>query len=292
MKKLILTAAFAVLLTACNGGAESTTTTTATTTTTTQATTTTIAPTTTTTGGPVYSEEVVVYVLDDSGSNGFRQPPFLYPISVPPLAGTDELEASLRTLLDLSGFDTEIPAGTSVDSVTQAGSTVEVDLSSEFESGGGSASMFARLAQLTFTLTRVDGVDDVLLMEGGSPVSVFSSEGIVLDGPMVREDFEDQLPGILVDFPAAGETVAATFDISGAAAAFEGVFQLEVLQGNTILFAPDFVSTGSGIGFGSFSVEAVTSASPGTNLTIRVWENSAEDGSVISERFVPVTVEN
>lgn len=290
MKKSALAVALVTLLAACNGGAEPTTTTTAATTTTTEATTTTTEPTTTTTNS-VHSGPVVVYVLDNSGSNGFRQGPFLYPISVPPLTGSSLTGATLETLLAISGFDTAIPSGTTVDSMSQNGSTIEVDLSSEFASGGGSASMFARLAQLTFTLTRLDGVDDVLLIEGGSPVSVFSSEGIVLDGPMVRDDFEDQLPGILVDYPAAGETVPATFDISGVAAAFEGVFQLEVLEGNTIVFAPDFVSTGSGIGFGPFEVEAVTGAAPGTNLTIRVWENSAEDGSVISERFVPVTIE-
>ena len=113
----------------------------------------------------------------------------------------------------------------------------------------------------------------------------------MLNGPMVRDDFEDLVPGILVDYPAAGDTVPSTFEISGVAAAFEGVFQLEVLEGNSILFSPDFVSTGSGTGFGSFSVVAETGAAPGANLTIRVWENSAQDGSVISERFIPVTVE-
>jgi germination protein M len=172
------------------------------------------------------------------------------------------------------------------------GSTALVDLSAEFAGGGGSASVLGRLAQLTFTLTRLDGVDQVLLMEDGDPVPVFSSEGVVLDGPMVREDFEDQVPGILVDFPAAGETVSETFDISGVAAAFEGVFQLEVLEGNSVVFAPDFVSTGQGIGFGAFDLTASTGAAPGAALTIRVWENSAQDGSVISERFVPVTVSN
>lgn len=290
MHKLASTAVFALLVVACNGGAEPVTTTTAPTATTTAPTTTTTEPTTTT--APVYGDEVVVYVLDESGSNGFRQPPFLYPISVAPLGGASELEAALETLVAITGFDTAIPEGTAVDAVAQVGSTVEVDLSAEFESGGGSASMFARLAQLTFTLTRIDGVDEVVLMEEGSPVSVFSSEGIVLDGPMVRDDFEDLLPGILVDYPAAGQVVPATFDISGVAAAFEGVFQLEVLEGNSTVFAPDFVSTSHGIGYGPFTVEAVTGAAPGANLTIRVWENSAEDGSVISERFVPVTVEN
>ncbi|MEX1043691.1 MAG: Gmad2 immunoglobulin-like domain-containing protein [Acidimicrobiia bacterium] len=295
MRRLATFTAFALTLAACNGSGEATTTTTAAqpaTTTTTAAPTTTTEPTTTTTTAPAFSDPVAVYVLDPSGSNGFRQGPFLYPISVAPLGGADEAEAALVTLLGITGFDSAIPEDSSVDSFTMDGSTAVVDLSSEFESGGGTFSMTARLAQLTFTLTRVDGIDDVLLVEDGDPVAVFSSEGLVLDGPMVREDFEDLVPGILVDFPAAGETVSSDFDISGVAAAFEGVFQLEVLEGNTVLFAPDFVSTGQGIGFGPFSIEATTGAAAGANLTIRVWESSAEDGSVISERFVPVTVGN
>lgn len=291
--RLIIIVALAFSVAACNGSASSTTTTAAptTTTTTTPTTTTTTAPTTTTTE-PVFADPVVVYVLDPSGSNGARPGPFLYPISVAPLGGVDEAEATLETLLEISSFDSEIPANTTVDSLTLTGSTAEVDLSSEFDDGGGTFSMTARLAQLTFTMTRLDGIDGVLLVEDGSPVNVFSSEGIVLDGPMVRDDFEDLVPGILVDFPAAGATVAPTFDISGVAAAFEGIFQLQVLEGNTVLFAPDFVSTGEGTGFGSFSIEAPTGAAPGANLTIRVWESSAQDGSVISERFVPVTVSN
>ena len=296
MRRHIALVALVLAVTACNGSSEAsstTTTTTATTTTTTEPTTTTTAATTTT-AQPTFGDPVVIYILDPSGSNGARQGPFLYPIAVAPLGGAEEAAAALETLVGISGFDdaTAIPAGTEVENLAVDGSTAVVDLSDDFESGGGSASMFARLAQLTFTLTRIDGIDDVLLVDGGEPVTVFSSEGITLDGPMVRADFEDFVPGILVDSPAAGATVPATFEIAGVAAAFEGVFQLEVLEGNTVLFAPDFVSTGSGIGFGSFSVEAATGASPGANLTIRVWENSARDGSVVSERLVPVTVGN
>lgn len=298
MNRHIALVALALVVAACNGSSEASSTTTSTTSTT-APTTTTTAPTTTseattTTTEPTFAHPVVIYILDPSGSNGFRQGPFLYPIAVAPLNGVDEAAASLETLVGISGFDdaTEIPAGTEVEDLTVDGSTAVVDLSDEFASGGGSASMFARLAQLTFTLTRIDGIDGVLLVEGEDPVTVFSSEGIVLDGPMVREDFEDFVPGVLVDSPAAGATVPATFDISGLAAAFEGVFQLEVLEGNTVLFSPDFVSTDQGMGFGSFTVEAATGAAPGANLTIRVWENSAQDGSVISERLVPVTVGN
>ena len=291
MKKSTTLVALAVLLAACGSGSQDPTTTSTTepTTTTTAATTTTTAETTTTTH-PAYAEPVVVYVLDDSGSNGFRQGPFLYPIAVSPLGGADEIEAALTTLLDISGFDTAVPEGSTLHSVSLDGSTAVVELSEEFASGGGSFSVIARLAQLTFTLTALDGVDAVLLVEDGDPVEVFSSEGLVLDGPMVRDDFGDLVPGILVDTPAAGALVEFPLVISGTAAAFEGVFQMEILAGNSVVFSPDFVSTGSGIGWGPFEVVADIEASPGTTLVIRVWEYSAEDGSVISERFVPVTV--
>lgn len=293
MKKSTTLVALAVLLAACGSGSQDPTTTTTSTTeptTTTTAVTTTTAAETTTTTQPAYAEPVVVYVLDESGSNGFRQGPFLYPIAVSPLGGSDEIQAALTTLFGISGFDTAIPEGSTLHSVSLDGSTAVVDLSEEFASGGGSFSVIARLAQLTFTLTAIDGVDAVLLVEGDDPVEVFSSEGLVLDGPMVRDDFADLVPGILVDTPAAGAVVEFPLVITGVAAAFEGVFQMEILEGNTVVFSPDFVSTGSGIGWASFEVVADVEASPGTALVIRVWEYSAEDGSVISERFVPVTV--
>lgn len=295
MRKSIPSVAFALLLAACAGSGDTqdpppVTTEPSTTTTTAPETTTTTAPQTTTTTAPSFAEPVVVYVLDESGSNGFRQGPFLYPIAVDPLGGADEIEATLRTLLELAGFDTGIPEGSTIESLSVDGSTAVVDLSEEFAAGGGSFSMMARLAQLTFTLTALDGIDDVLLVDEGEPVEVFSAEGLVLDGPMVRDDFEDLLPGILVDEPAAGATVDLPLEISGVAAAFEGVFQMEIRAGDTVVFAPEFVSTDSGIGWGSFAVTADFEADPGTPLTIRVWEFSAKDGSVISERFIPVTV--
>ena len=291
MKKSTTLVALAVLLAACGSGTQDPTTTSTTqpTTTTTAATTTTTVETTTTTQ-PAYDELVVVYVLDDSGSNGFRQGPFLYPIAVSPLGGAGEIEAALTTLLGISGFDTAIPEGSMLHSVSLDGSTAVVGLSDEFASGGGSFSMIARLAQLTFTLTALEGVDAVLLVEDGEPVEVFSSEGVVLDGPMVRDDFGDLVPGILVDTPAAGAVVELPLVISGTAAAFEGSFQMEILAGNSVVFSPDFVSTGSGIGWAPFEVLADIEASPGESFVIRVWEYSAQDGSVISERFVPITI--
>lgn len=65
-----------------------------------------------------------------------------------------------------------------------------VDLSSEFASGGGSFSVIARLAQVTHTLCGVPGVEAVEFWLEGEPVEVFSSEGLLLDGPQRPEDFD------------------------------------------------------------------------------------------------------
>jgi len=231
-------------------------------------------------------------MLDASGGSDSRQGPFLYPVSTSSRGGGSELEQAVVGLLTTTGFDTAIPEGTTLDSATTDGSTAVIDLSEEFGGGGGSTSVMARLAQLTFTATSVEGVDSVLLVDGGDPVTVFSAEGLVLDGPMTREDFEDFWPGILVEAPAAGSVVDLPLTISGVAAAFEGVFQLEILDGNEVVFQPDYVQTDNGAGYGAFEVVADFDADPGTSLMIRVWEFSAKDGSVVSERFVPVTVGN
>lgn len=63
-----------------------------------------------------------------------------------------------------------------------------VDLSGEFDDGGGTASMRARLAQLVYTVTRFPTIDAVALQLDGAPVEVLSSEGLVLDSPQARDD--------------------------------------------------------------------------------------------------------
>ncbi len=190
-----------------------------------------------------------------------------------------------------AGITSEIPAGTMVRSLDVGSDGVAlVELTQEFDDGGGSASMLGRLAQLTFTLTASDDVDSVLLMENGAVVETFSNEGIVLDGPMQRSDFEDFLPGILVEDPAWGATVALPFTASGTAAAFEAVFQMQALSGDDIVFEPPFVTTDNGVGFGAFEIIVDADVPTPGELTLRVWEFSARDGSVINERFVPLTI--
>lgn len=295
MRRFAVLTALALMLTACTDSAVSTTTVAPTATSTQAVTTTTAEETTTTTSVPL-PEAVTTFFLESSGGNKARFGPFLVAVH-DSAAGLDPLDA-LGALLDGppaqaadAGISTAIPVETTVVSFDAgADGVATVELSSEFDDGGGSAGMFGRLAQLTFTLTGFDGIDSVLLMENGAVVEVFSSEGIVLDGPMVRDDFQDLLPGILVESPAWGAPVTLPFEATGTAAAFEAVFQAQLLVDGNAVFDPPFVMSESGTGFAAFGFEVDADVVTPTEATLRVWEFSAEDGSVVSERFVPLTI--
>lgn len=105
------------------------------------------------------------------------------------LAGPNASEKAL-------GASTAIPAGAKLLGlkVDAASQTATVDLSGDFESGGGSLSMSLRLAQMVYTLTQFDGIRKVQFSLDGTPVTVFGGEGIILDHPVGRADYEDLTP--------------------------------------------------------------------------------------------------
>lgn len=296
MRRFTVTLAITLLvLSACTNGAETTTTTsTVPDTSTTVPVPTTTAPATSTTVPA--GEPVTTFFFENSGGNPARSGPFLVAVheseeaSVPATALAALLDGPPAAASE-AGIASEIPEGTSVVSLAVGADRVAtVELSPEFDDGGGSASMFGRLSQLTYTLTAFPSVDSVLLLENGSVVEVFSSEGIVLDGPMERDDFEDQLPGILVETPAWGAPVSLPSEVSGTAAAFEAVFQAQLIVDDDVVFDPPFVMSDSGVGFAPFTFEVDADVVPPTDAVLRVWEFSAQDGSVVSERFVPLSV--
>jgi spore germination protein GerM len=92
------------------------------------------------------------------------------------------------------GFTSEIPVGTDLRGVTIKNGTATVDLSRDFEAGGGTLSVSLRLAQLVYTLTQFPTVDAVEFYLNGARVDVFSSEGLILDGPQRLEDYDALLP--------------------------------------------------------------------------------------------------
>jgi hypothetical protein len=55
-----------------------------------------------------------------------------------------------------------------------------------------------RYRWVVYTLTQFSTVKSVVFQIEGETVTVFGSEGIVLDGPVGRADYYDQLPSIFV----------------------------------------------------------------------------------------------
>lgn len=140
---------------------------------------------------PAVSEKTLqVYWLKGSGSKIELVP------SPVKLSSTGGSETSLKAALDQlmarpsnAAITTTIPQGTQVHSVTVQEDGIHVDLSQAFTTGGGSASMTARVAQVLYTATSLDPSGKVWLSVEGKPLETLGGEGLVLDQPMTRESF-------------------------------------------------------------------------------------------------------
>ncbi len=202
--------------------------------------------------------------------------------------------AALRELLAgpsaeerAAGLDTEIPAGTELRSVSIAGGTATVDLSREFESGGGSASMTLRVAQVVHTLTQFPTVERVAFRLEGEPVEAIGGEGVVVSPPVDREDFEAQAPAILVESVGPGDEVASPLRVTGTANTFEATLNLRLVAEDGTVLHDDFATATSGTGTrGTFDVTIEFDADGPATLV--AYEHSAEDGSEINVVEIPV----
>ncbi len=191
----------------------------------------------------------------------------------------------------IAGISTGIPNGTELLGLSIDNGTATVDLSGEYASGGGSATMFMRLAQVVYTLTQFPTVHGVLFELDGKPVTTFSSEGIVLEGAQTRKDYRDQLSAILVETPGIGERVSSPVTVSGTADVFEAVVSIRILDENGKVITATFTTATCGTGCrGTFEKAvgySVDHAQPGT---IEVFEASAKDGSPMFTVTIPVTL--
>jgi len=186
---------------------------------------------------------------------------------------------------------TSVPDGTILLGLDIADGLATVDLSREFESGGGSASMSGRLAQVVYTLTQFPTVNRVAFELDGDPVTAFSGEGIVLDGPSTREDYEAFLPSVFVERPTWGATLGNPVRVSGIANVFEAVFFVQVRDEDGRTLARERVTASCGTGcWGAFDVSIpydFSGSQPGSLVTYNL---SAKDGGIEDERSYPVTL--
>lgn len=301
-KSLALVALLAVLVGACGGVDVVGPVTTAASTTTTQAApattpTTPVADTSTTsTTVPAEEASLVVYFLAPGGETRVRPGPFLVPVhrTVPKTqavarAALNELLAGPTAAEQDAELSSAVPSDTLLLDVAISDGLATVDLSGAFDSGGGTFSQMARLAQVVYTVTQFSTVDRVEFRLDGQPVEVFSSEGIVLDGPVARDDYLDLVPLIMVERPAYGGTLGSKARITGTAAVFEAVFYMKVTgRDGDVLAEPPYVMTDEGAGWGSFDVTLDLDIIDAGWGTLTVWNASAEDGSIVGLRKYPV----
>ncbi len=184
-------------------------------------------------------------------------------------------------LAQTPAFSHEFPAGVVRNGPIDIDAGVAtVDLSENFDDGGGTFTMGMRLAQLTYTLTAFPDIDLVELELDGVEVDVFSSEGLVIDGGMAREDFFNQIPEHFADSPAWWQYVESPIEVTGYSRAFEATIEWELYDRDGLLIASDFETTGSaGPDFGPMNFTVDYDVDELQVGTLMIFEISAMDGS-------------
>ncbi len=117
-----------------------------------------------------------------------------YSQAVAKTAITELLKGPSAAELKGLALHTQIPKGTTLKSITIKSGIAKVDLSGQFDDGGGTLSMTMRLAQVVYTLTQYGTIDAVEFWMDGKKVDIFSGEGLMLDHPQKPEDYYKLIP--------------------------------------------------------------------------------------------------
>lgn len=147
--------------------------------------------------------------------------------------------------------------------VTVAGGTATVDLARALD---------PHVAEIVYTLTQFASV---------RRVDVAGRRGLT------RADFASYVPPILVETPAPGAEVPATFHVSGTASVFEATLVVELVRDGRALVRKTVTASEGAPARGTFDTTLHASAGP---ATVRAFSPSAADGSPQHEVDVAVTV--
>lgn len=188
-------------------------------------------------------------------------------------------------------LSTAIPEGTRLLSLDISDGTATVDLSEEFGSGGGSASMQARVAQVVYTLAQFPTVEEVVFQIEGTPVEALGGEGLILDEPQTTEDHEDALAPIQVLTPRPGSDFFPGDTLSGTANVFEATVSYRLIGPMGERLAKGFTTATCGTGCrGDYEETIMWMGEPEGIGILEVFESSAEDGRPIHMVRIPVVL--
>jgi hypothetical protein len=203
-------------------------------------------------------------------------------------AAMDALCGGPNDFEEAAGLTSSVPEGTEVLGISVKDKVATVDLSGDYASGGGSLSMMTRVAQVVYTLTQFKSIRAVQFHLDGEPVDAIGGEGIIVDSPQRRADWEDFEPVIFVERPGVGATVSSPVVISGRATVFEATIQLEVLDADDRPLAKGFTTATMGAPERGRFREPLAYAGGATEGFVVAYEASMEDGSRLHEVRVPV----
>jgi spore germination protein GerM len=119
-------------------------------------------------------------------------------VAVPTAVKTANTEVALKTALSTMisepvkqpGLYSAIPPQTKVLDFTIKDKNIQLNLSKEFTSGGGSASMIGRVVQVLYTSTSLDPNANLFLSIEGKPLNYLGGEGLEIQQPLTRKDFD------------------------------------------------------------------------------------------------------
>jgi germination protein M len=187
-----------------------------------------------------------------------------------------------------AGLKTIIPTGTKLHGVTISNGIATVDFSSAYESGGGTLSMTARLAQVVYTLTQFPTVKGVNFKIDGKKVTVVGGEGIMLTHPQTRADYESVTPAIFVESPAVGDTLKGPITFRGTANVFEAQFQVQLFDAKSNVFVEKAVHATSGTGTRGTFKTTLSFTTKATTGRLKTYDLSAKDGTAENIVTIPL----
>jgi germination protein M len=157
-----------------------------------------------------------------------------------------------------------------------ADSEVPPNLNLTIENGAatvtGSELSPAALAQVVYTLTQFPTVKSV--------------------NGKTRKAVESLVPAILVESPTAEATVSSPLRVTGNANTFEATFEYDLEDENGKVLHHDFVTATSGSGErGTFDFTIPFHVTREQEGALVVYESSAENGSHINVRRIPLTLQ-
>jgi spore germination protein GerM len=132
-----------------------------------------------------------IYLLRDTGTK-FELVPLPVKVSASKDKPNEFLQAAFNSLLTAKNdgdTSSTIPSGTKLLGVKVENDSVRVNLSDNFTSGGGSASVMGRVGQVVYTATSLNPKAKVYIDVNGKQLDVLGGEGLELDQPLTRDSF-------------------------------------------------------------------------------------------------------